>query len=94
MFAEHGGGFSFFTTPLGSPFCMFFGLFFFSALNTTGSKEMLNVIWMLLWTRNGSKILRVRLSVFMSNLLRQGAAVLLRHAFPHRLLDRLDLLAQ
>lgn len=33
-------------------------------------------------------------SVFMSNLLRQGAAVLLRHAFPHRLLDRLDLLAQ
>ncbi len=30
----------------------------------------------------------------MSNLLRQGAAVLLRHAFPHRLLDWLDLLAQ
>lgn len=36
----------------------------------------------------------MRPSVFTSNLLRQGAAVLFRHAFPHRLLDRLDLLAQ
>lgn len=39
-------------------------------------------------------LLRAFQCSFMSNLLRQGAAVLLRHAFPHRLLDRLDLLAQ
>lgn len=32
--------------------------------------------------------------VFMSNLLRQGAAVLLRHALPHRFLHRLDLFAE
>lgn len=34
------------------------------------------------------------LRVFGTDLLRQRAAVFLRHAFPHRLLDRLDLLAQ
>lgn len=33
-------------------------------------------------------------SVFMSNLFRQGTAVLLGHTFPHCLLDRLDLLTQ
>lgn len=57
---------------------------------------MLNVI------RNFNKYLKNCLSESLcalrcsvnANLLWQGAAVLLRHAFPHRLLDRLDLLAQ